>query len=326
MPEYAAHLFVTPLADQSGALSALMLQLRSPQSASWLPLDNDFPRLAQAITCRYEAPDGLPDALCQALIGADVLPLTPQDADLGRDAQPPASGESRWFAGRWYMAPPANPSPDQVASRTLALKLIQLVSEDADTVEIENVFRQDPSLAYHMLRLVNSPGVTTGREISSFSQAILILGRQRLRRWLNLILFAARKEDPRAPMLLVAATVRGRLLELLSQQLGHDRRAQDRAFMVGLFSLIGVLFGQPLAELLRPLRISDEMLLALLHHEGELGALLAAVEAAERPGESALQTALEALKIPAPDYNRLVLGAHLWMVQIMAELGGSQRG
>jgi EAL and modified HD-GYP domain-containing signal transduction protein len=152
------------------------------------------------------------------------------------------------LSGDWYLAPPPKSTPTQAASRALSLKLMQLVATDADTCEIEAIFRQEPVLAYHLLRLVNSLGVGVGRHISSFSQAI---------RWLNLMLFAASRDDYRSAMLIARVAVRARSMELLAKAVGLDRWHQEQAFMVGMFSLLGVLFGMPLPEILSPLKLSD---------------------------------------------------------------------
>ena len=183
------------------------------------------------------------------------------------------------------------------ASRSLSLKLLQLVATDADTCEIEAIFRQDPVLAYHLLRLVNSLGVGVGRTISSFAQAILILGRQQLKRWLNLMLFAASRDDYRSAMLLARVAVRARTMELLAKARGFDRSEQDQAFMAGMFSLLGILFGLPLAGILNPLQLHESLTSGVLHHEGELGRLLQAVECSECADETRLIGLLGSLNL-----------------------------
>ncbi|UUZ47948.1 HDOD domain-containing protein [Massilia sp. B-10] len=111
------------------------------------------------------------------------------------------------------------------------MQLAALIASDAHTHDIEALLRKDPTLSYHLLRLVNTLGMGVGRKITSFSQAILILGRQQLRRWVNLMLFAAREGDPRSTMLLARVAVRGRLLEQLVKARGRDKPAQDQAFI-----------------------------------------------------------------------------------------------
>jgi c-di-GMP-related signal transduction protein len=220
----------------------------------------------------------------------------------------------QWLSGDWYLAPPPRSTSTQAASRALSLKLMQLVATDADTCEIEAIFRQEPVLAYHLLRLVNSLGVGVGRHISSFSQAILILGRQQLKRWLNLMLFAASRDDYRSAMLIARVAVRARSMELLAKAVGLDRWHQEQAFMVGMFSLLGVLFGMPLPEILSPLKLSDLLDDALLGHEGDIGCFLQCIESSERLDEMHVLALLAQIGLSTEDWNRLTLEAHLWML------------
>jgi EAL and modified HD-GYP domain-containing signal transduction protein len=265
------------LADRKRAFGGLAIDL-SAADRNWLELPA-LHELIGRVTCFGEGGD--------ADLAARWLQLGGKPAVIDQWLRPGPSWPAvvppgiEWVAGDWYLEPPAKPSANQLATRAVALRLMQLVAADAETVELEAVFRQDPSLSYQLLRLVNSPGVGVGRKVSSFSQAIVILGRQPLRRWLNLLLFAARKDDPRASMLLARAASRARRMELIEKARGSDRAAQDRAFMAGMFSLLGTLFGVPLPEVLKPLNLGEDMEAALCRREGALGALLDFVQACE---------------------------------------------
>ena len=203
---------------------------------------------------------------------------------------------------------------------------MHLVTSDADTCDIEAVFRQDPVLAYHLLRLVNSLGVGVGRHISSFAQAILILGRQQLKRWINLMLFAANRDDPRAPMLLAFASVRARTVELLAQASGLERSVQEQAFMVGLFSLLGTLFGEPLETLLARLSLPPATVGAVLRRERALGGMLNAVEFGEQHKAEALRQQLDALGLDLMTYTQAQLEAHAWMACVVHDAQEKRHG
>jgi len=232
---------------------------------------------------------------------------------------PADASATDWVAGDWYQMPPGKPSAGQAASRTRALQLVQLVSTDADTRDIEAVLRQDATLSYHLLRLVNSLAMGGEREITSFAQAILILGRQQLRRWLNLMLFAARDDDPRSAMLMAHVATRARTMELLAQACGHEKLAQEQAFMVGMFSLLGVLFGLPLPDVLKPLPLGETVQAALLRQEGELGELLQAVRHAEAGEHADLAVSLGALSLDAPTFNAVQVDALRWMLDVTSD-------
>lgn len=244
---------------------------------------------------------------------------------------------AKWLSGDWYLAPDAA-LPDgktkptsvrataQNTSSTLALQLLQLVTADADLHEIEEIFRRDPALAYHLLRIVNSVGVGSGKKISSLAQAILILGRQQLKRWLSLMLFAAGKKDGRSAMLLARAAVRARSMEMLAKSVGLDKSRQELAFMAGMFSLLGVLFGQPLAEILKPLQISSTLVDALLRHENDLGQLLRVVELAESHSLAELLPLLAEEGLSPGEFNTITAEAHLWTLRFVRTQEGAVHG
>ncbi|HYD96180.1 MAG TPA: HDOD domain-containing protein [Noviherbaspirillum sp.] len=317
-------LSVDLLADKNRKPAALLLGIGDGAPGLLQPLleQEDFVQLAQRFPCLAYRP-GLAAEMASALAAAGCTLVEPE-VILHADAAcaPGLPPQVRWLAGRWYLAPPAKPGRGQAASRALALQLVQLVSADADTHEIEAVLRRDPALSYHLLRLVNSLGMGMSRQITSFAQAILILGRAQLRRWLNLMLFSARSGDERSPMLLARVAVRARLMELLARETGLDKSGQETAFMAGMFSLLGILFGMPLEEVLRPLKISDHLMGALLRHEGDVGRLLTLVEAAERSELDVLAAGLAAVPVAHTDFNLLIVQAHLWMLDVVRESGG----
>ncbi len=312
-------LFLQLLADRRGMPAGLVLDAAAGPGRLPAPLLAALAELADALPCHYRA--GLPAAAAGALAGAGWQPLPASrvlHTDIPFRAELPADVD--WLEGDWPLAMPVRSAGSQAgaqaASRALALQLVQLVNEDADTHAIEALLRRDPTLSYHLLRLVNSLGIGTGRKVTSFAQAILILGRQQLRRWLNLMLFAAREGDVRSAMLLARVAVRARLMELLARAAGLDKHTQEQAFMTGMFSLLGALFGSPLADVLAPLAIGDAVERALLAQQGELGELLALVAAAERRDFGAVALALKAVQLPADEFGALVAEAYLWMLSV----------
>jgi EAL and modified HD-GYP domain-containing signal transduction protein len=316
MSNLATPVFLKLLADRQGRPGGFLF-CGSGEPA----LPAELGELAGKLPCFYR--ESVQGTLAAALgeLGFQCLPagaVQRADTDFDLVLEPKVD----WIEGDWPLQSPVRASGAQAASRAMALRLVQLVGNDADTHEIEEILRRDPTLSYHLLKLVNSLGMGTGRKVTSFSQAILILGRQQLRRWLNLMLFAARSDDVRSPMLLARVSVRARTMELLARETGQGKQVQEQAFMVGMFSLLGVLFGVPLGELLAPLNLGDAAQHALLSKSGELGELLAVVEAAEHCDMVAVARGLEALQLPGLEFNRLVVAANLWMLSVTGDVGG----
>ena len=211
-------------------------------------------------------------------------------------------------------------------TRLKLLKLLNLVKNDGDTRAIESIFREEPKLSYNLLRLVNSVAVGARTKISNFSQAIAILGRRQLQRWLQLLIYANNLSEGSAPNpLMQIAAARGRQLELLCGTLENaspDALAFcDNAFMTGLFSLLDILINLPISDILKELPLHDEVVEALLTpgHGGPISRLLAAVVAGENGDYAAAEAALTSLGISPEAHAKAQVAALYWATRINVE-------
>ncbi len=236
-----------------------------------------------------------------------------------------------WLAGKQFELSDGGflgtPDPahavDPDTTRVKMLRLLSLVVQDADTREIEAVFREEPKLAYDLLRLVNSVAVGARTEISSFHQAIAMLGRRQLQRWLQLLIYANQYGHARHPNpLMQLAAARGRQMELICIESGLPRGqpdAGDAAFMTGIFSLLDVLLHLPMSEVLDALPLQDGIRAALENHGGFLGELLGALVAAERGEHDRAATVLARLGIAPGIHARAQTAALYWASRINLE-------
>lgn len=166
-------------------------------------------------------------------------------------------------------------------TRVKLLQLLALIASDADTGQLEAIFREEAKLSYSLLRLVNSAAIAPRSPITSFAQAINLLGRRQLQRWLQLLVYADPNNGQKANPLLQKAAARGRLLELLAPILNPAPIAEnlaDAAFMIGTFSLLDVLLNMSMSEILQHLPLSGPVHEALATHGGALGKLLRAAD------------------------------------------------
>ncbi|HEX7982411.1 MAG TPA: HDOD domain-containing protein [Duganella sp.] len=213
-----------------------------------------------------------------------------------------------WFSGD-YALHPSRESAGDGTSRKRLLALLGMLARDADSRELEVLLKQDPALSYHLLKLVNSAAFALSSPIHSFGQAINVLGRRQLQRWLQLLLYARQQEDGLAHPLLPLAAVRAAHMEALGKALGWDRDQQDMAFVAGVFSLLDVLLGMSMTEIVAALSLDLDVVMALLDRGGPLGELLSLVEHHDR-------VALERAGIGADTYWQAQLQAYHWAIQV----------
>jgi EAL and modified HD-GYP domain-containing signal transduction protein len=203
------------------------------------------------------------------------------------------------------------------------LRLLRLLMEDADIFEIEAAFKgSSPGLTYHLLTLVNSVSFGVPRRIGTVRQAINMLGRQQMRRWVQLALFGASGDHGLDDPLLDTAAVRATFMEQLARhhlKLGRERDAPEEAFMVGILSLLDTLYGVPIDDLVRQLHLSENVSAALLRREGPLGGLLRLVEHMERHWVDEALDQLEALQMTREQVLEAQWNAFAWRGPITAQ-------
>lgn len=190
------------------------------------------------------------------------------------------------FQGYYFAHPTVIKGKSLHTSELSLLRLLGLLSQDADNAEIEIVFKQEPMLTFNLLRLTNSVGAGMGTKITSLRHAITLLGRRQLLRWLQLLLYSGISGERQAvnPLLQLAAT-RGRLMELLVERTPRAKAGGqeliDQAYMVGILSLMPTLVGHNMSDILKQLPVAQPVLDALGSRSGTLGDLLGLVESLE---------------------------------------------
>jgi EAL and modified HD-GYP domain-containing signal transduction protein len=152
-------------------------------------------------------------------------------------------------------------------SRLVLLDMLGMVRHHASAQALADVAKRDPGVAVHLLSMANSPACGLRHSVTGIDQAITVLGREALYRWLTLSLFRAGKDATRDKALLEVALARARFLELAALALGGKPQA-DELFLVGLLSFVDALLGLPMAEVVRNMSLPAVVQGVLLHSEG----------------------------------------------------------
>lgn len=197
------------------------------------------------------------------------------------------------FQGYYFARPETLSGKRASPSKVALLRIFTLMVSDAENREIEEAFKGHVDLTYNLMRMVNSVGSGLVTKIGSLGHGLAILGRRALQRWVQLLLYASDKAAQKTNPLMQLAASRGKLMELLAQKCRpNDRDFYERAFMVGMLSLLDVLMGEPMADILKRTYLHEEVDAALLRREGELGGLLVLCEQVELGDVDAIQKSL----------------------------------
>jgi EAL and modified HD-GYP domain-containing signal transduction protein len=185
---------------------------------------------------------------------------------------------------------------------TIVVDLMQRVDRQEPAEKLEAVVRNDPTLAFRLMRYLNSPGFGLSVEISSFRHALMILGYQRLKRWLALLVTSA-VDDPDMKPLMQLAVRRGLLMEEIARP-GGDDALRNELFICGVFSTLDRMIGQPFDQLLKTIPVQESVANALAHDSGPCAPFLTLARAVEAESAYDIREAAEALMLSVGDVNR----------------------
>lgn len=186
-------------------------------------------------------------------------------------------------------------------------ELIAGVDREQPIDRLEATLKRDPTVAFKLLRYINSPAFGLRVEVSSFSHAIMMLGYKRLRRWLALLLATSSKDVNLKPVMF-AAVRRGLLMEELVRASGDDEM-RNEIFICGVFSLLDRMFQQPFAELLQSIPVPERVHQALAEQTGPFQPYIELVQAIEAESLFDLREAADRLMMSVSEINRAELRA-----------------
>ncbi|MBB5607064.1 MULTISPECIES: EAL domain-containing protein [unclassified Janthinobacterium] len=221
-----------------------------------------------------------------------------------------------FFQGYYFARPVILTGKKMSPSELTILRLLEMVQSDADHRDIERCIQHDAIISLNLLRLVNTPAVSAGARIDTLGQALMLLGRRQLQRWLQILLYVKPGSGaPFASPLLQLATTRGKQLELMTEKLrpGQHQYA-DIGFTVGIMSLMDALFSMQMSEVVSSVRVHGRVSDALLFRHGELGHMLALVEQVEQADDGpATRAMLDELHLSQDDLNTIQVSAYEWV-------------
>jgi EAL and modified HD-GYP domain-containing signal transduction protein len=215
------------------------------------------------------------------------------------------------FQGYFFARPTVLSAKKTSPNQAALLRVLSQVMSDIDIAEIERTFKESPDLVLGLLRLVNSAALGTRVKIGSIQQALVLLGRRQLQRWVQLLLYARDGGSPSSPLMQLAAT-RARTMELLNQWHSEHSGQAESAFIVGIMSLADVALGLKIDDVVAQIDVVDEVKEAILKQEGFFGHMLTLVKKTEAGEFDAASDLLFELGITPDEFNNAQLQAMQW--------------
>ena len=206
-------------------------------------------------------------------------------------------------------------SPVLGPSRAKVLDFMNRVRTGAEQPELAAQFRHDPALSVRLLRYVNSPGMGLMNKIGGIEQALMVMGQDKLYRWLTMILFTGGQSHELDHAILENALARGRMAEQLAGR-ALFAKARDEIFVAGLFSLLDVVMGMPMEKVLQQISLPAEITEAILSQRGPYAPYLALAIACEEEDQTSISTLAKQIGREVDEINAAHMDALLWAQQV----------
>lgn len=189
-----------------------------------------------------------------------------------------------YFQGYFLSRPEVVHGKKLSENRQALLQLLSVLHDpNAPVDKIELLIASDAILSYKLLKLINSAAMSLEREVDSLRQAILLLGINRLRTWINLLALTNLGGKPQE--LSIMALTRARTCELLGARIAQnsklDKIRVDGFFTVGLLSTLDAFLDMHKNEIVDSLAIQPSLKDALLGADNPEGTILKLVKCHE---------------------------------------------
>ncbi len=175
--------------------------------------------------------------------------------------------------------------------------VVAITKEEPDIDEITEIISRDVSLAFSLIKLVNSAYFALRNQVKSVKQALVVLGLGQLKQWIYLLSF--KNDNGQLPDALIKISfLRANFCARVTDYVKTLPVSHAEAYLMGMFSTLGTLLEVPLVDALDQLPISDDIKAALLDDAGDCGLVYKLIRSYEAASWQETTETAVALGIP----------------------------
>jgi len=213
-----------------------------------------------------------------------------------------------FFQGYFFSKPIVVVGKNISPAKVNGLRLMKAINNpEADFGEIENIIKEDVSLSYNLLKVINSAAFGLKMKINSVKQAIALLGLSNIRKWSSIVTLQTMGED-KSNELTVNSLVRAAFGEALAHRTELKEEASN-VFLMGMFSLMDAFLDRPLAEVLDELPLTGDIKRALLGVNNRFSPIYNLILAYEKADWSILMRCIQRVGLDESEITTLYFQA-----------------
>jgi len=218
-----------------------------------------------------------------------------------------------YFQGYFLSRPRVFKGHQTNSNQKVLLDLLQqLYKDDMNVEELVDTIVKDPGMTYRLLRHINSAGYMFKKEINSIHQAVVLLGQERLRSMVSLLLWS--KSPYRTSSQLPTILVRAKACEELARFYELDQI--QSCFTVGVLSNLHLALGMEAEQMAKLLKL-EPAIADGLKGKGVAGEILQLVIAYEQGDWDTMEHS----NWYKPEVNTCFMDAILWADTVVDQMG-----
>jgi len=223
----------------------------------------------------------------------------------------------KYFQGYFFARPTVLRVKQLQPSEANIIRLIYLINKNESLNKIEETLKTMPDVVLNLLRFINSAAFAIPKKITSIKEAVKFLGYNKLRIWVIMTSYCDKADFKKSPVF-ETAVIRGKTMELLCSSV-LKTLDKDNAFLVGMLSLIDIVFKQPKEEILNQMNVEDTIKEAVVNKSNALGKLLSAIEYDEQKNYKKLEETLQELNVSQDQFDLANMGSYDWLAKLLKE-------
>ena len=182
--------------------------------------------------------------------------------------------------GYYFSKPLMMSGKDMPIRNTTCFNIMaELLNDEFNVEKIEGIIKADVAITYKLMRMLNSASFSFVERITSIKQAIILIGKEELNKWLTIIAMSE-MESENDREVTTSTIIRARFCELIAEEVSPKKKS--KCFMCGLFSNLENFIQKEMSEIIDELPIDEEIRGALIGEKNEINSILRLVQAYEK--------------------------------------------
>ncbi|MBN2815703.1 MAG: EAL domain-containing protein [Campylobacterales bacterium] len=161
-------------------------------------------------------------------------------------------------------------------TQMIIMQLIQIIKNNNDTQELEFFIKQQPDLSFKLIQFFNNLE-KLDIKIESLTQVITLMGRNKLLRWLIVYLYSEVSTNSASKTMLELAIRRAESMEAEAEP-----KNKEKAYLAGMFSMLGSIFDTDIRELMKSVKMDEDITSLVLEKKGIFASSLMRAEITEK--------------------------------------------